>query len=199
MRKIAPLSVLLILPLLCLAVGCSRCGGDASKTPTPKVESGGNASSESNDQSDYEIDRSEIEIENLDAPEGVVNEFFKTFFSGDDEGAFALLSSKARDAQRDQFSAQKSDTIRWRVSQKSKAKRGAVHVWVDVEDFTDSGDIQMDSLTFMLVDDMGKWRVAGFQVGDLAVNFEESIIASTETNDAEPPRTATTERDGVIR
>ncbi len=204
MKKTAQLCVLIAAAIMCLTAGCSNCCQNAPDKATKSGEGGAGDAAGATDQTLFEIDRSAIEIENLDSPEGVVNEFFKTFFSGDDEGAFALLSSKARDAQREQFVTQKSDTIRWRVSQKSKEKNGVVHVWVDVEDYADSGDIQMDTLTFVIVKDVETWRVAGFQVGDLAVNFEDSVIASldaTEQFDDEPvpTYTATRESETTIR
>ena len=138
-----------------------------------------------------EVDDSPLDVDNPETPEGVVNEFFKTFFSGDDEGAFALLTSRAQEAKREQFAAQESNTVRWRITKKMKPIRGRVLVQVDVEDYTDSGAIQMDELTFVLTNVDFAWRIAGFSVGDLAINFEDSLqemIAQEETQ--EPTKTA---------
>lgn len=122
-----------------------------------------------------EIDDTPLDVDNPNTPEGVVNEFFKTFFSGDDDGAFALLTSRAQNAKRDNFLAQESDTVRWRITKKMKPIRGRVLVLVDVEDYTDAGAIQLDELTFVLTNDDVAWRIAGFSVGELAIDFEDAL------------------------
>ena len=192
----------IVMVALGTALGCRPCDStkdsqsdapasatvDAPEAETPADETKGN---------------DDIDVENADSPEGVVNAFFKSFFSGDGDSAFALLSEKARSAQRDQFVAQASETIRWRVVRKSAPRRGRLRVWVDVEDYAESGDIQMDTLSFDMTNDAGAWRVAGFNVGDLIVNFEDSVIASIErardASNEEPPRAALQTEETVLR
>ena len=152
-----------------LALALSGCGGNGGDAASPAE----GAASASGGQTPDSTESSAPET-----PEGVVNAFFKTFFSGDDDGAFALLTSRAQEAKRNQFLAQESDTVRWRITKKMKPIRGRVLVLVDVEDYTDSGAIQMDELTFILTNDDYAWRIAGFSVGDLAINFEESLYES---------------------
>lgn len=148
-----------------------------------------------------EVDNSPLEVDNPEAPEGVVNLFFKTFFSGDDDGAFALLTSRAQMVKRDRFLAQESSTVRWRITKKMKPIRGRVLVLVEVEDYTDSGSIQMDELTFVLTNDDLEWRIAGFSVGDLAVNFEGvKQEAYALENNEEPTKTARMlDGDSIVR
>ena len=167
-----------------LALALSGCGGNGGDAASPAEgaasASGGQTpdSTESSASETPEVDETPLDVENPETPEGVVNAFFKTFFSGDDDGAFALLTSRAQEAKRNQFLAQESDTVRWRITKKMKPIRGRVLVLVDVEDYTDSGAIQMDELTFILTNDDYAWRIAGFSVGDLAINFEESLYES---------------------
>ncbi len=126
-----------------------------------------------------------LNVEDSESPEGVVDAFFRSFFKGDDDGAFALLTSKAQEATREQFSAQASDTIKWKATKKASLDDGRVCVYVDVEDYTETGEIQVEELTFVLSDADGAWRVAGFSVGELAINFEErQINAVAQEGDA---------------
>ena len=113
-----------------------------------------------------------------------------------------LLSKRARDAQSENFVAQASESIRWRVVEKSKSNsEGRVFVWVEVEDYAESGKVQRDTLTFAMTRDGDDWRVAGFNVGDVAVDFEESVIVAQEA--PEQPRVERTavrlEETSVIR
>ncbi len=165
--------LVLSLTLLSSLVGCGDCprGNDDAPTNNSASATGVEETPESDDVQP-EIDESPLDVDNPNTPEGVVNEFFKTFFSGDAEGAFALLTSRAQEAKRDQFNAQESDTVRWTITKKTKPVHGRALVYVDVEDYTDSGSIQMDELTFVLTNDDYAWRIAGFSVGELAVNFE---------------------------
>lgn len=69
-----------------------------------------------------------------------------------------------------------------------------------MEDYTEEGDVITDSLTFETTRDDGAWRVAGFSVGDLTVDFEESSMYVHTKNrpNAEPIRVAR-ENDGTVR
>lgn len=126
-----------------------------------------------------------LNVEDAESPEGVVDAFFRSFFKGNDDEAFALLTSKAQEATREQFAAQASDTIKWNATKKVALDDGRVCVYVDVEDYTETGEIQVEELTFLLSDADGAWRVAGFSVDDLAINFEErQINAVAQEEDA---------------
>ncbi len=171
------LSVALVVTLTISFAGCGQknCCENASPE-NPTNESSVDAQpGDVQDEGTPEVDDSPLKVDDPATPEGVVNEFFKTFFSGDDDGAFALLTTRAQIAKRDNFLAQESDTVRWRITKKMKPICGRVLVVVDVEDYTDSGSIQMDELTFVLTNDNYAWRIAGFSVGDLAINFEDAI------------------------
>lgn len=200
MRKSSRLCLLCCLILTVSSLGCrERCGTSTNSAPNGAVES--SESTESNGGGDEtlkpEVDDTPLDVDNPKTPEGVVNSFFKTFFSGDDDGAFALLTSRAQEAKRDQFSAQESDTVRWRITKKMKPIQGRVLVFVDVEDYTDSGSIQLDELTFVLTNVDAAWRIAGFSVGELAINFEEEfqevIVENDEPNASDAPKTARAE------
>lgn len=170
--------------LLGAALGCclalSGCGGastDADATPDSNVPAA------TENASDGDKEAPALNVENAESPEGVVDAFFRAFFKGDDDGAFALLTSKAQEATREQFSAQASDTIKWKATKKVALDDGRVCVYVDVEDYTETGEIQVEELTFALSNADGAWRVAGFSVGDLAINFEERQINSVAQED----------------
>ena len=188
-----------------MSVGCCPCGSDCeTDSGTPSTTSTDatleNGAADDATQEDSEDVDGEIDVENAESPEGVVDAFFKAFFEGDRQGAFALLSKKARDSQRDQFAAEQSSTIRWQVAAKTPGRAGRVYVTVDVEDYTEEGDVITDSLTFETTRDDGAWRVAGFSVGDLTVDFEESSMYVHTKNrpNAEPIRVAR-ENDGTVR
>ena len=170
-------SGMMLAAALAFIVGCgSNCDKSGSKTgeATQAAPDGGQ-------EEKLEQDDEPLDVENEDAPEGVVNGFFRTFFRGDSDGAFALLSRRAQEAQSENFVAQSSATIRWRVVEKTKpTAQGRVYVWVEVEDYAESGEVQRDMLSFVLTDDQGEWRVSGFNVGDVAVDFEESVIVAQE-------------------
>ncbi|MBQ9874053.1 MAG: hypothetical protein IJM30_06290 [Thermoguttaceae bacterium] len=183
------------LAALVSTLGCCRSEGGAPSSDGTSVNSSENgAPSDAPDTgAKPEVDETPLDVDNPETPEGVVNAFFKTFFSGDDDGAFALLTRRAQEARRDSFAAQESATARWRITKKMKPIQGRVLVAVDVEDYTDSGAIQVDELTFVLTNVDYGWRIAGFSVGDLAINFEdasgEEMLASDEAENA-PPKTA---------
>ncbi|MGI6402310.1 MAG: hypothetical protein ACOX0A_09445 [Thermoguttaceae bacterium] len=176
MKRIVALSMTLLASAI-FATGCCKSGGEAppSDASVPQV------APENNKTEELEQDEEPLDVENEETPEGVVNSFFRSFFRGASEDAFALLSSKAQEAQSENFAAQASETIRWRVVEKTKpTTAGVVYVWIEVEDYAETGEIQRDLLTFSLTDDDGDWRVAGFNVGDVAVDFEESVIVAQE-------------------
>lgn len=183
MKRIIALSVALV-ATLAFAAGCGDCGKKTEPTESTETRDAG----ETFDKESLVYDDEPLDVESRETPEGVVNRFFRTFFRGDAEGAFSLLSEKAREAQSENFAAQASDTIRWRVVEKSKpTSRGRVYVWVEVEDYAESGEIQRDALAFAMTNDSGNWRVSGFNVGDVVVDFEESVIVAQETPDAPEP------------
>ncbi|MBR4833086.1 MAG: DUF4878 domain-containing protein [Thermoguttaceae bacterium] len=165
------------------ALGCcfalSGCGGSNESVDAPNANAP--AASESapseNGSSPAAPEGESLNVDDPESPEGVVDAFFRSFFKGDDDGAFALLTSKAQEATRVQFAAQASDTIKWKATKKSAVENGRVRVSVDVEDYTETGEIQIEELTFALSNADGAWRVAGFSVGDLAINFEARQIA----------------------
>ncbi|MBR5244221.1 MAG: hypothetical protein IKW13_08300 [Thermoguttaceae bacterium] len=149
------------------------CGGatDGDVAPSSSVPAATESGASGGDK-----EAAPLNVEDAESPEGVVDAFFRSFFKGDDDGAFALLTSKAQEATREQFSAQASDTIKWKATKKVALDDGRVCVYVDVEDYTETGEIQVEELTFVLSDADGAWRVAGFSVDELAINFEERQI-----------------------
>lgn len=163
----------------CLATsGCGGSSTDGAAAPNPSVP----AAVES-DGSDAGEESTSLNVEDAESPEGVVDAFFRAFFKGDDDGAFALLTSKAQEATREQFSAQASDTIKWKATKKGALDDGRVCVCVDVEDYTETGEIQVEELTFTLSNADGAWRVAGFSVGDLAIDFEDRRMDAVAQDD----------------
>ena len=195
MKRIVSLSVSLMAALT-LLVGCgSGDAGTETSNGTPSEQS----VSSSVEKEELTQDETPLDVETASTPEGVVNAFFRAFFRGDSEGAYMLLSKRARDAQSENFVAQASESIRWRVVEKSKSNsEGRVFVWVEVEE---SGKVQRDTLTFAMTRDGDDWRVSGFNVGDVAVDFEESVIVAQEA--PEQPRVERTavrlEETSVIR
>ena len=198
MKRIVSLSVSLMAALT-LLVGCgSGDAGTETSNGTPSEQS----VSSSVEKEELTKDEKPLDVETASTPEGVVNAFFRAFFRGDSEGAYMLLSKRARDAQSENFVAQASESIRWRVVEKSKSNsEGRVFVWVEVEDYAESGKVQRDTLTFAMTRDGDDWRVSGFNVGDVAVDFEESVIVAQEA--PEQPRVERTavrlEETSVIR
>ncbi|MDO5308343.1 MAG: hypothetical protein Q4G03_02455 [Planctomycetia bacterium] len=161
----------------CYATGCgSKLNESSSADKASSDASVENVQEESQTKPTLELDEEPLDVENPESPEGVVNAFFKAFFSGDDDAAFELLSPTAQEAQREQFATQASNSIRWRIIQKTKANGGRALAWVEVEDYGENGDLQMDTLTFVLTNSAGAWRIAAFTVGDIAVNFEENVM-----------------------
>ena len=110
-------------------------------------------------------------------PEGITDRFFSAFFSGRDQEAWGLLTEKAQNATKENFVAQASDTVGWEITKKS-VEDGMAYVFVNVSDLTDTGDRATEELIFALRSDNGRWGVAGFSAGTLAVNFEETAVES---------------------
>ncbi|MBQ7814408.1 MAG: hypothetical protein IJY15_04570 [Thermoguttaceae bacterium] len=179
----------------------SGCGG-ASTDGDAAPNSNAPAAVES-DASDVGEGAAPLNVEDAESPEGVVDAFFRSFFKGDDDGAFALLTSKAQEATREQFSAQASDTIKWKATKKESLDDGRVCVYVDVEDYTETGEIQVEELTFILSDADGAWRVAGFNVGDLAIDFEDrrmdAVAQDDEFSTNDEPIKVGQANDSVVR
>ncbi|MCF0234212.1 MAG: hypothetical protein HUK22_04450, partial [Thermoguttaceae bacterium] len=103
---------------------------------------------------------------------------FKAFFQGDDEGAFALLTRKAQDAAAEDFVAAANDAVKWNIVRKTAPQNDRVFVFVEVQDYDENGAVQTEELTFELRDDDSHWRVAGFSVGDVAIDYENKRIDS---------------------
>lgn len=183
----------------CFALsGCGGASTDGDAAPNSNapaaVESGA---------SDAGEESAPLNVEDAESPEGVVDAFFRSFFKGDDDGAFALLTSKAQEATREQFSAQASDTIKWKATKKAALDDGRVCVYVDVEDYTETGEIQVEELTFVLSNADGAWRVAGFNVGDLAIDFEDrrmdAVAQDDEFSTNDEPIKVGQANDSVVR
>lgn len=183
----------------CFALsGCGGSSADGDAAPNSNVP----AAVES-DASEAGKESAPLNVEDAESPEGVVDAFFRSFFKGDDDGAFALLTSKAQEATREQFSAQASDTIKWKATKKATLDDGRVCVYVDVEDYTETGEIQVEELTFILSNADGAWRVAGFNVGDLAIDFEDRRMDAVAqdgefSTDADPIKVGQA-NDSVVR
>ncbi|MBQ8363009.1 MAG: hypothetical protein IJX36_03645, partial [Thermoguttaceae bacterium] len=79
----------------------SGCGG-ASTDGDAAPNSNAPAAVES-DASDVGEGAAPLNVEDAESPEGVVDAFFRSFFKGDDDGAFALLTSKAQEATANNF------------------------------------------------------------------------------------------------
>ncbi len=186
-----------------LSLALSGCGGKgdadanaptAPNAPAATEESASDpAATEENATSQAE---ETLNFDDAESPESVVDAFFQTFFKGDDDGAFALLTSKARQATAENFSAQASDTIKWTVTRKTAEENGRVFVYVDVEDYTDAGEIQTEELTFALTDADSAWRVAGFSVGGVAINFEDRQINAVAQENPAPKAAETSVKVG---
>lgn len=137
-----------------------------------------------------------LNIESETTPEGVTQRFFAAFFSGQDEAAWSLLTAKAQEATRENFSAQASDTIEWKVMNK-KLENGIAYVFVEVSDLNDEGDRAKEELIFALRNDDQRWGVAGFSAGELAVDFESKEIGSLD--EPEPERVSQTPTENPIK
>ena len=177
------------------------CGG--SSTESDAATDSNVPSATESDASADGAETTSLNVEDPESPEGVVDAFFRAFFKGDDDGAFALLTSKAQEATREQFAAQASDTIKWKATKKAALDDGRVCVYVDVEDYTETGEIQVEELTFVLSNADGAWRVAGFNVGDLAIDFEDrrmnAVAQEDEFSTDDEPLKVGQANDSVVR
>jgi len=125
-----------------------------------------------------EESKPDLNIEDSTSPEGVTENFLKSFFSGDDENSFALLTTKAQLATQDTFTAEASDTIKWEITKKTLTDNGIAYVFVSVEDLTEAGETETEELVFALTNVENRWGVAGFSAGGLAINFENCAVDS---------------------
>lgn len=164
---------LALLASLFLFTGCG-----AEKEPSAPSESA------TPNAEEPKTDAPALDVESETTPEGVTQHFFAAFFSGQDEAAWELLTVKAQDATRENFSAQASDTIEWKVKSK-KIENGIAYVFVEVSDLNDEGERAKEELTFALRNDSKRWGVAGFSAGELAVDFEAKMIGSLDENGSE--------------
>ncbi len=181
MERMFNLRFLFVLIALTFVVGCEqvddkrRVPESAVRPPVVDTEK----TRENLRVSTEELDLSTLNAEDKNTPEGVVNFFFKAFFSGDDDYAFNLLTSKAQKAKRGSFVAQESNCVSWRIVGKTKPLDGRVKVLVELEDYDEGGEFQTDLLTFLLTNDDSEWRIARFGVGELEIDFEEQTSNSS--------------------
>ncbi|MDD3587656.1 MAG: hypothetical protein PHQ75_10790 [Thermoguttaceae bacterium] len=161
---------LILLGTLVFVLGCGQQGNNTDKTDTNQKQ----------DAPAQTQDATKLNIESNTTPEGVTHHFFKAFFSGDDKSAFALLTKKAQTVTKEKFSAQASDTIKWKV-RKTTGDANLRQVYVEVEDLNEEGNASREELVFAVkkVDDT--WGVSGFSTNGLSVDFEESKAQTTST------------------
>ena len=174
----------LLLTVVLVVAGCggadkSDTGAGNDGTPAKPAEESGSA------------DDTALDTKSSTTPEGITDRFFSAFFSGRDQEAWELLTEKAQSATKENFAAQASDTVGWEITKKS-VEDGMAYVFVNVSDLTDTGDRATEELIFALRSDNGRWGVAGFSAGNLAVNFEETAVesysAQNDTPEAAPER-----------
>ena len=183
MSKVFYNSALVIVSLLLLVVlAVAGCGGADKNEADTKANPAEEAAPD---------DNAVLDTKSPTTPEGITDRFFSAFFSGRDQEAWGLLTEKAQNATKENFVAQASDTVGWEITKKS-VEDGMAYVFVNVSDLTDTGDRATEELIFALRSDNGRWGVAGFSAGNLAVNFEETAVESYNAqNDlpaAEPER-----------
>ncbi|MBQ3331873.1 MAG: hypothetical protein IKF77_01565 [Thermoguttaceae bacterium] len=170
MSKVFYNSALIVVTLLLLVVlAAAGCGGGADKDQT---DTKANPAEEA-----APADNAVLDTKSPTTPEGITDRFFSAFFSGRDQEAWGLLTEKAQNATKENFVAQASDTVGWEITKKS-VEDGMAYVFVNVSDLTDTGDRATEELIFALRSDNGRWGVAGFSAGNLAVNFEETAVES---------------------
>lgn len=166
----------MVLVVLTSMSGCAKSGGEGGQTE---------AGSPQGVSSQTQQGAANLNIESKATPEGVTHHFFKAFFSGDDKSAFALLTKKAQAVTRDNFSAQASDTIKWKI-RKATGEGDQRQIHVDVEDLNEEGNASREELVFAVKKIDNTWGVSGFSTNGLCVDFEESktasVPASTENN-----------------
>lgn len=126
------------------------------------------------------------------SPEGVMDRFLATFFSGKDKEAWSLLTPKAQDATGDNFAAMASDTVAWEITKKT-VSGDLAYLFVNVSDLTDTGDRSKEELIFVLRCNDNRWGVAGFNAGELAVDYEQTVVetfAESESAESAAPENA---------
>ncbi|MBO7680358.1 MAG: hypothetical protein J6S75_11880 [Thermoguttaceae bacterium] len=169
MSKVFYNSALVIVSLLLLVVlAVAGCGGADKNEADTKANPAEEAAPD---------DNAVLDTKSPTTPEGITDRFFSAFFSGRDQEAWGLLTEKAQNATKENFVAQASDTVGWEITKKS-VEDGMAYVFVNVSDLTDTGDRATEELIFALRSDNGRWGVAGFSAGNLAVNFEETAVES---------------------
>lgn len=122
------------------------------------------------------------------SPEGVIDRFLSTFFSGKDKEARSLLTPKAQDATGEYFPAITSDTVTWEITKKT-VNGDIAYLFVNVSDLTDMGDRSQEELIFVLRRNDNRWGVAGFSAGELAVDYEQTVVetySESESADRSP-------------
>ncbi|MDO4588041.1 MAG: hypothetical protein Q4C95_12230 [Planctomycetia bacterium] len=184
---------LFIWSLICvLFLGMIGCGNKKEEPAKPETatpsQDNKEAASSTNDSASYDAN----------SPEGVTNQFFEAFFTGNDSAAFALLTPKAQEVTQETFSAEASDTIKWKVTKK-RIENGIASVVIDVEDLNDQGEYAKEELVFALKNCQDNWRVAGFTAGNLIVNFEQKLADASDDSQEAPVRVGQTESEGNVR
>ncbi|MDO5566905.1 MAG: hypothetical protein Q4G59_09635 [Planctomycetia bacterium] len=159
---------LILLGTLTFVLGCGQQGKDADKAGTDQAQGA----------LPQTQDATKLNIESNTTPEGVTHHFFKAFFSGDDKSAFALLTEKAQAVTKENFSAQASDTIKWKV-RKTTGEGDLRQVYVEVEDLNEEGSASREELVFAVKKVENAWGVSGFSTNGLSVDFEESKAQTT--------------------
>lgn len=188
------MKVKIVLVFLCVSALISfiGCGAADNKSVSPNEATEGTGTDSS----------ATLDIQSKETPEGVADRFFTAFFSGQDEEARALLTVQAQEATRESFMTQASDTIRWNIVKKSQAESSAF-VFIDVNDLNDEGKMEKEEMIFVLKNQDGRWGVAGFSAGDLAINYEETpnetVGQSNTEMSAEPQRVGQTETENTLR
>lgn len=150
------------------------CGQKPQETPaeTPSAPSSDANSADSNDVS-------RLDLKSETSPEGVMDRFLATFFSGKDSEAWALLTPKAQNATENSFTAMASDTVKWNITKKTIAGDLA-YIFVNVSDLTETGDRSNEELIFVLRCTQSRWGVAGFNAGKMAVDYEQTAVETYE-------------------
>lgn len=163
MFKTIILSVCLLTFSLLSITGCGQ-----KDSPAPKSDTSAAPSSKTS-----AVQVPSLNLESSETSEGVTNKFFKAFFGGNDQQAFALLTPLAQKVTKDSFAASANDTIRWNVTSK-KEQGNTADVYVSIRDLDETGDIVQEELVFHLAKEGSSWRVSGFSAGENIVSFEKT-------------------------
>jgi len=174
--------------ILVSVVGLAGCGS-ADKKRDSQAPAAKPAAEQSTEKP---ADSAALDIKSDKTPEGVTDRFFAAFFSGQDQEAQNLLTSKAQEMTKENFSAQASDTVAWKITKKETAGQTA-YVFVEVSDLNESGERSSEELIFALRQEESRWGIAGFNAGKLAVNFEETAVETlaAESEISDPAAAAT--------